>query len=699
MSGSCVSAAGSIASTRAPTGAACARRLQDRQGRERAQRVDAGRDVQLPVYVLALLAGGGQAPDSIVAEYRMVRRSSGFPRVALGGDLDQMRAALAGTVAVAVSGIEERLVPALAAARLRALRRGGELRRRPHRLLRGKRDDPRLRELLEFKEPGVRPTNRRGRGVVSAVPAPASAATRAARRAAGPPTLPSRSTPTCAGAWRPTSARPSWSKPAPAPARPRCWSTATSPACRPTRRRRSPAWWPSLSPKRPPASCASASAASSRTARGRRRRALPRRYASGLACRRCRGPRRCAHLDHPRLRRPAAARTSRRSRGRSGLRTARPGRLRAAGRASVARLAVGAARRRPAGRGERATPRAGAAPTAPSAREPAARPALTGQGTGATDPDKPGAGLAGQLAEILRAGVPIEQIAQLARTRFPSASPRRLRPAGAARPRRPDRRRSRPRRSRRGPRLGIAPTTPTASSAAVSTWRPRLPHCPTPATCTSWDGRSPSPPAARVPSPARTPARPSTGRGARTHAGRPRRPARPVSRGRRRLRRLRRRPRPGGGRRLRPHRGGGADRSGGARLRRPARPRPRPARRRARRRPGRGGQGARFFQRRYRYLLVDEFQDTDPLQAEIAFLLAEREPTAGAGATSSCGRASCSWWATPSSRSTGSGGPTSPCTTRSRELVAGQGGEVVTLRQNFRTVASVSPGSTACSQG
>ena len=34
------------------------------------------------------------------------------------------------------------------------------------------------------------------------------------------------------------------------------------------------------------------------------------------------------------------------------------------------------------------------------------------------------------------------------------------------------------------------------------------------------------------------------------------------------------------------------------------------------------------FQRRYRYLLVDEFQDTDPLQAEIAFLLAEREPTA-----------------------------------------------------------------------
>ena len=34
----------------------------------------------------------------------------------------------------------------------------------------------------------------------------------------------------------------------------------------------------------------------------------------------------------------------------------------------------------------------------------------------------------------------------------------------------------------------------------------------------------------------------------------------------------------------------------------------------------------RYFQRRFHYLLVDEFQDTDPLQAEIIFFLAEREP-------------------------------------------------------------------------
>ncbi|MGA3211113.1 MAG: UvrD-helicase domain-containing protein, partial [Terriglobales bacterium] len=35
-----------------------------------------------------------------------------------------------------------------------------------------------------------------------------------------------------------------------------------------------------------------------------------------------------------------------------------------------------------------------------------------------------------------------------------------------------------------------------------------------------------------------------------------------------------------------------------------------------------------YFQRRFRYLLVDEFQDTDPLQAELIFFLAEKGATA-----------------------------------------------------------------------
>ncbi len=36
----------------------------------------------------------------------------------------------------------------------------------------------------------------------------------------------------------------------------------------------------------------------------------------------------------------------------------------------------------------------------------------------------------------------------------------------------------------------------------------------------------------------------------------------------------------------------------------------------------------RYFQKRYSHLLIDEFQDTDPLQAEIIFFLAEEEPLA-----------------------------------------------------------------------
>ncbi len=35
-----------------------------------------------------------------------------------------------------------------------------------------------------------------------------------------------------------------------------------------------------------------------------------------------------------------------------------------------------------------------------------------------------------------------------------------------------------------------------------------------------------------------------------------------------------------------------------------------------------------YFQRRFRYLLVDEFQDTDPLQVDLVFLLAEKTPRA-----------------------------------------------------------------------
>ena len=60
-------------------------------------------------------------------------------------------------------------------------------------------------------------------------------------------------------------------------------------------------------------------------------------------------------------------------------------------------------------------------------------------------------------------------------------------------------------------------------------------------------------------------------------------------------------------------------------------------------------------------LLLDEFQDTDPIQIELAVLHRVGDPTAGRRRVAECGRrrAACSSSATRSSRSTGSGGPTS----------------------------------------
>jgi len=122
------------------------------RGAAEVQRVRDGHDVQLPVYVLALLAAGERVPDSLVAEYRMVRRSSGFRSVPLDAADDDVRSTLAATLAVAVGGIDAGLFPrwpqracdycdasASCGADAIAFRR--------------KRADPRLHDLLDFKEP------------------------------------------------------------------------------------------------------------------------------------------------------------------------------------------------------------------------------------------------------------------------------------------------------------------------------------------------------------------------------------------------------------------------------------------------------------------------------------------------------------------------------------------------------------------
>ena len=121
------------------------------KGTNEAGRVRRGRDVQLPVYVLALLAGG-RAPEQVAAEYRMVRRRSGFKTVTLSGEPREIAARLATTLGVALAGIDGGLYPRWPAYDCRycddAARCGVD-----RIAFAFKRHDPRLRALLEFKEP------------------------------------------------------------------------------------------------------------------------------------------------------------------------------------------------------------------------------------------------------------------------------------------------------------------------------------------------------------------------------------------------------------------------------------------------------------------------------------------------------------------------------------------------------------------
>jgi ATP-dependent helicase/nuclease subunit A len=97
----------------------------------------------------------------------------------------------------------------------------------------------------------------------------------------------------------------------------------------------------------------------------------------------------------------------------------------------------------------------------------------------------------------------------------------------------------------------------------------------------------------------------------------------------------------------------------------------------------------RHFQRRYRYLLLDEFQDTDPLQAEIAFLLAEREPTAKSWRDVELRPGKLFLVGDPKQSIYRFRRADIGMYDEVKGLLTSQGGEVLKLRQNFRTVASV----------
>jgi ATP-dependent exoDNAse (exonuclease V) beta subunit len=76
----------------------------------------------------------------------------------------------------------------------------------------------------------------------------------------------------------------------------------------------------------------------------------------------------------------------------------------------------------------------------------------------------------------------------------------------------------------------------------------------------------------------------------------------------------------------------------------------------------------RELQARFTHLFVDEFQDTDPLQAEILLLLAADDPARATGAPCGPSPASSSSWAIPSNPSTASAAPTSRSTRASRSV-------------------------------
>ena len=82
---------------------------------------------------------------------------------------------------------------------------------------------------------------------------------------------------------------------------------------------------------------------------------------------------------------------------------------------------------------------------------------------------------------------------------------------------------------------------------------------------------------------------------------------------------------------------------------------------------------------RFTHLLVDEFQDTDPLQAEILLYLTSDDPARRTCRFSCPGRALSSSSATRSSPSTGSAAPTSPRTWTSAARSMASGGHVVRL--------------------
>jgi ATP-dependent helicase/nuclease subunit A len=96
-----------------------------------------------------------------------------------------------------------------------------------------------------------------------------------------------------------------------------------------------------------------------------------------------------------------------------------------------------------------------------------------------------------------------------------------------------------------------------------------------------------------------------------------------------------------------------------------------------------------YFQEKYRYLLVDEFQDTDPIQAEIMFYLTSEDPTEKTW--TSCRPKAGSLFVVGDPKQAIYRFRRADIDTynRVKQLIEGHGGEVLQLTTNFRTVDTV----------
>ena len=100
------------------------------------------------------------------------------------------------------------------------------------------------------------------------------------------------------------------------------------------------------------------------------------------------------------------------------------------------------------------------------------------------------------------------------------------------------------------------------------------------------------------------------------------------------------------------------------------------------------------LQQRFSHIFIDEFQDTDPLQAEILLLLAAHDPAETDWQRVTPLPASCFSWAIRSSRYIGFGAPTLRLYQNLKQRLLARGSELEALSVSFRAIPELQRWST-----